>query len=97
MLYLEILIFDLIQIVYFKQIDQFCFFFFIYDCNYFDQNIIEERNASIDRIQKPDSDEVSRIILTADENQTKLIIEKKEFDFHDDHDTYFIDNVQKVP
>ncbi|CAF1160220.1 unnamed protein product [Rotaria sp. Silwood1] len=59
------------------------------------QHIAEKRDGSIDKIKKKDSDELSKIIIKTAQNKTKLTIGKKEFNLHDDHDSFFtIDSQQ---
>lgn len=50
---------------------------------------MEKRNGSIDKIKQGNSDEISRIVIKNEDNKMKLTIEKKEFNFYDDHDLYF--------
>ncbi len=71
------------------------FFWSLFNCS-FQQDIAEKRNGSIDKIKQPNSDEISKIIIKTSHNKTKLTVEKKEFNLHDDHDSFFRTNSQQV-
>ncbi|CAF1616835.1 unnamed protein product [Adineta ricciae] len=59
------------------------------------QNFMEKRNGSIDKIKQGNTDEICKIIIENAQNKTKLLIEKKEFNLHDDHDTFFSSEIQQ--
>lgn len=60
------------------------------------QHIAEKRNGSIDKVKQTNSEEIARVIMKNDDTKMKLIIEKKEFNFHDDHDLLFGTDHQQV-
>ncbi|CAF3535670.1 unnamed protein product [Rotaria socialis] len=53
------------------------------------EHMVEKRDGSIDKIKHSDTDEISKIIIKNSQNKTKLTIGKKEFNLHDDHDSFF--------
>ncbi|UJR28749.1 hypothetical protein I4U23_009976 [Adineta vaga] len=70
-------------------------FNFRLDANRLVQNILEKRNGSIDKIKQDNSDEICKISIENSANKTKLTIEKKEFNFHEEHDTFFSNDIQE--
>lgn len=50
----------------------------------------------IDKIKDDQSDEIAKIIIRNEDNKPKLTIEKKEFNLHDEHDTFFNNKSQQV-
>ena len=62
----------------------------------FQKDIATKRHGFINKIKQPNSDEISRIVIKTYQNKTKLTLEKKEFNLHDDHDSFFSNNVQQV-
>ena len=57
---------------------------------------MEKRNGSIDKIKQGNTDEICKIIIENAQNKKRLLIEKKEFNLHDDHDTFFSSEIQQV-
>ncbi|CAF1439723.1 unnamed protein product [Rotaria sordida] len=70
-------------------------FNFRLDCHRLLQDIVEKRAGSVDKIIKKDSDELSKIIIKNTQNKLKLTIGKKEFNLHDDHDSFFSTDSQQ--
>ena len=60
------------------------------------QHLSEKRNHLIDKIKDKNSDEIAKIVIRNEDNEPKLTIEKKEFNLHDDHDSFFSTNTQQV-
>ncbi len=60
------------------------------------QHISEKRHNLIDKIKVDNSDEIAKIVIRDEDNKPKLTIEKKEFNLHDDHDSFFNTNTQQV-
>lgn len=60
------------------------------------KDIAATRNCVINKIKQANSDEVSKIVMKNSQNKTKLTVEKKEFNLHDDHDSFFTENIEQV-
>jgi len=60
------------------------------------EHISEKRHDLIDKIKDDNSDEIARIIIRNEDNQPKLTIEKKEFNLHDNHDSFFNTNTKQA-
>jgi inositol-1,4,5-trisphosphate 5-phosphatase len=59
------------------------------------EDIAKKRFCSIDKIKQGDGNEICKIIIKTAQNKTKLTIEKKEFNLHDDHDSFFSTDSQQ--
>jgi hypothetical protein len=60
------------------------------------QHISEKRSDLVDRIKDKDSEEIAKIIIRNDDNKPTLTIEKKAFNLHDRHDSFFNTNTKEV-
>ncbi|CAF0925367.1 unnamed protein product [Rotaria sordida] len=56
--------------------------------------ISEKRHDLIDKIKEENSDEITKMIIKHENNKPKLTIQKKEFNLHDNHDSFFHINTQ---
>ncbi|CAF2157491.1 unnamed protein product [Rotaria magnacalcarata] len=58
--------------------------------------ISEKRSDLIDEIREENSDEITKMIIKNEHNIPKLTIQKKEFNLHDNHDSFFNTNTQQA-
>ncbi|CAF3406094.1 unnamed protein product [Rotaria sp. Silwood1] len=58
--------------------------------------ISNKRNDLIDKIKEENSDEITKMIIKHENNKPKLTIKKKEFNLHDNHDSFFNINTQQA-
>jgi inositol-1,4,5-trisphosphate 5-phosphatase len=71
-------------------------FNFRLDAHQLVKHISEKRHNLIDKIKVDNSDEIAKIVIRDEDNKPKLTIEKKEFNLHDDHDSFFNTNTQQA-
>ena len=50
----------------------------------------------VERIKDKNSEEIAKIIIRNEDNKPKLTIEKKAFNLHDKHDSFFNTNTKEV-
>ncbi len=60
------------------------------------QHLTEKQYDLIDKIRDDNSDEIAKIVIKNKDNKPTLTIEKKEFNLHDNHDSFFNTNTQQV-
>ncbi|UJR20820.1 hypothetical protein I4U23_023931 [Adineta vaga] len=60
------------------------------------EHIAEKRHDLIDKIKEKNSDEIAKIIIRNEDNRPKLTIEKKEFNLHENHDSFFNTNINQA-
>ncbi|CAF0952281.1 unnamed protein product [Adineta steineri] len=71
-------------------------FNFRLDAHRFIQNIVEKRNGLIiDKIKQANNNEISKILIQNAQNKIELTIEKKEFNLHNDHDSFFSNDIHQ--
>ncbi|CAF4048797.1 unnamed protein product [Rotaria sp. Silwood2] len=71
-------------------------FNFRLDAYRFVEYISEKRHDLIDKIREENGDEITKMIVKHENNKPKLTIKKKEFNLHDNHDSFFNINTQQA-
>jgi len=59
------------------------------------EDIATKGDGFINKIKQPNSDEITKILIKNSQNKTKLTVEKKEFNLHDDHDDFFSNDLEQ--